>query len=43
MNINVNIRNKTKLVEKLRWYTYTINTTLADNYPILQNMVSNKS
>ena len=43
MNINVNIRDKTKLVEKLRWHTYNINTTLADNYPILQNFVSNKS
>ena len=35
MNINVNIRNKTKLVKKLMWYTYKINMTLADNYPIL--------
>ena len=43
MNINVNTRNKTKLVEKLRWYTYQINTTLADNHPILQNLASNKS
>ena len=43
MNNNVNIRNKTKLVEKLRWYTYKINTTLADNYPFLKNLVSNKS
>ena len=43
MNINANIRNKTKLVEKLRRYTYKIKTTLADNYPILQNLVSNKS
>ena len=43
MNINVNIRNTTKLIEKLRWYTYKIKMTLADNYPILQNLVSNKS
>ena len=43
MNINVNIRNKTKLVEKLRLYTYKINMTLADKYPVLQNLVSNKS
>ena len=43
MNINVDIRNKTKLVEKLRWYTYKIHATLADNYPILQNLVPNKS
>ena len=44
MNINVNIRNKKKkMVEKLRWYTYKINRTLADNYSILQNLVSNRS
>ena len=43
MNINVNIRNKKKLVEKLRWYTYKINRTLAINYLILQNLVSNQS
>ena len=43
MNINVNIRNKTKLVEKLRCNTYKINTVLADNYLILQNLESNKS
>ena len=42
MNININIRNKTKLVEKLRWYTCNIYTTLADNYPILQNLVPKK-
>ena len=41
MNINVNIRNKTELADKLRWYTYKINTTLADNYLFLQNLVSN--
>ena len=43
MNINVNIRNKTKLVEQLRWHNYKVNTTLADNYHILQNLVQNKS
>ena len=43
MNINVNIRNKTKLVKKIRWYTYNINMMQADNYPILQNLLSNKS
>ena len=43
MNINVNIRNKNKLVEKLRWYTYKITRTLSANYPILQNLVPNKS
>ena len=35
MNINVNIRNKTKLVELLRGYTYTITCTPAENYPRL--------
>ena len=43
MNINVKIGNKTKLVKKIRWYTYKINMTLAENYPILQNLLSNKS
>ena len=43
MNINVNIWNKTKLVEKLRWYTYKITTMLATNYNILQNLVPNQS
>ena len=43
MNINVKIRNRTKLVEILRWYTYKIYMKLADNYPILQNLVLNKS
>ena len=42
MNINENIENKRKLVEKLRWYTYNITTTLAANYLILQNVVPNK-
>ena len=42
MNINVNISNRTKLVEKLRWYTYKIYMTLDENYPILQNLVPNK-
>ena len=41
MNINVNISNRTKLVEKLRWYTYKIYMTLAENYSILQNLVPN--
>ena len=35
MNINVNIRNKSKLVEILRRYTYKIACTPADNYPSL--------
>ena len=41
MNINVNIRNKRKLVEKLRWYTYKITYTPAVNYPRLQKLVPN--
>ena len=32
MNINVNIRNKTKLVEILRGITYKITYTQAANY-----------
>ena len=32
MNINVNIRNKTKLVEILSGYTYKITYTPAENY-----------
>ena len=32
MNIKVNIRNKTKLVEILRGYTYKITCTPAVNY-----------
>ena len=43
MNINENIRKKRKLVERLRWYTYKITTTLAVNDPIFQNLVPNKS
>ena len=43
ININVNLRYKTELLEKLRWYTYKITTTLAANSPILQNLVPNKS
>ena len=35
MSINVNIRNKTKLVELLRGYTYKITCTPAANYPRL--------
>ena len=35
MKINVNIRNKTKLVEILRGYTYKITCTQADNHPRL--------
>ena len=42
MNINVKLRHKTKSVEKLRRYTVKITTTLAANFPILQNLVPNK-
>ena len=35
MNINVKIRNKTKLVEILRGYTYKITCNQAANYPRL--------
>ena len=36
MNINVNIRNKTKLVEQLIWHTTKLTYKLADNYHILK-------
>ena len=39
MNINVKIRNKTKLVEKLRGYTYKIIYMSIANYRRLQNLV----
>ena len=43
MNINVNIRLKTTLVENLRWYTFKITGTLADIYFIFKkNLVPNK-
>ena len=32
MNINVNVRNKKILVEKLRGYTYKVSYTSADYY-----------
>ena len=35
MNNNVNMRNKTKLVEIFRGYTYKITFTPAANYPRL--------
>ena len=35
MNINVNIKNETKLVEILRGYAYKITFTPAANYPRL--------
>ena len=43
MNINENIRNERKLVEKIKGYTYKITTTPAANYRIQQKLVPNKS
>ena len=43
ININLNIRNKTKLVDKLRWYLFQITSTPAAYYPRLQNLVPNNS
>ena len=43
MNIDVNVRNKTKLVEKITGYTYKISYTSAAYKPRNQNLVSNKS
>ena len=41
MNINVNVRNKTKLEEKLRWYTCKFTYISTANYRRLQNLVLN--
>ena len=41
MNINKSIRDKRKLVEKLRWYTFKTTYVSAVNYRRLQNLVSN--
>ena len=43
MNINENIHDKRKLVEKLRGYTYKITSTSATNYLILHDLVPNKN
>ena len=43
MNINENIRNKRKLVEKLRGCTYKITYMSTANYHRLQNLVPNSS
>ena len=43
ININVNIRNKTKLVDWLRWYPYQITFTPAAYNPRQQNLVPNDS
>ena len=39
MNINENIRNKRKLVEKLRWNTYKITCPPVAYYHRLQKLV----
>ena len=39
MNINESIRNKRKLVEKLRGYTYKITYMSTANYRRLQNQI----
>ena len=41
MNINESIRDKRKLVEKLRWYTYKITYISIAYYRRLQNFVPN--
>ena len=33
--MNINVKNKTKLVEKVRGYTHKITCTPAENYPRL--------
>ena len=42
MNIDENVRNKTKLVEKLRWYTYKMSYASVAYQPRLQNLAPNK-
>ena len=41
MNINESIRDKGKLVEKLRLYTFKITYISTSNYRRLQNLVPN--
>ena len=41
MNIDVSIRDKRNLVEKLRWYTFEITYISTSNYRRLQNLVPN--
>ena len=43
MNINENVKNERKLVEKLRWYTYKITCMSTTKYRRLQNLVANKN
>ena len=40
MNINVSIRNKRKLLEKVRWFTFKITYISTANYPRLHNLVT---
>ena len=40
MNINVSIRNKRKLLEKVRWLTFKITYISTANYPRLHNLVT---
>ena len=41
MNINESIREKRKLVEKFRWYTFKITYISTANYRRLQILVPN--
>ena len=43
MNTNENIKNKGKLVEKLRWYTYKITCMSTAKYRRLQILVPSKN
>ena len=43
MNIDENVRDKRKLVEKLRWYTYKITCMSTTNFRRLQNVVPSKN
>ena len=43
MNINESIRNKRKLVEQLKWYTFKITYISTAYYRRLQNLVPNLS
>ena len=41
MNINESIRDKKKMIEKFRWYTFKITYISAANYRSLQNLAPN--
>ena len=43
MNMNESIRNKRKLVEEVRWYTYKITCMSTTNFLRLQNLVPSKN